>query len=123
LWWCGTGCRLGFLFGFTTWNVALIVREDNDDHWPLWNALEYNATGETSLWESDWGYVEFTPIATYRSDYTVRTRGGYERRSRWCRDFERVVVRNDGLANRFRGTACRREFQNVWKISRSYRVG
>jgi len=76
---------------------------------PVWESLEYNRTGETSLWESGWGYVEFTPTRTFQRHY-----GGFYRD---CRDFLRVVVRSDGFERRYRGTACRNPNGSWWVVS------
>jgi hypothetical protein len=108
VWWCGVECRIALLFGFTVWAVDTVVSHDSGYSFPIWESLEYNATGESSLWESDWGYVEFTPTRTF-----TRRSGGYTRN---CRDFTRVVVRNDGLERRYSGTACRNP-QGAWWIA------
>lgn len=109
VWWCGSGCRIGFLFGFTVWAINTVVSADSVYSFPTWEALEYNRTGETSLWESDWGYVEFTPTRTFRQRFGRHVRD--------CRDFLRVVVRNDGLERRYRGTACRNPDGAWWIVS------
>jgi hypothetical protein len=108
VWWCGTHCRIGHLFGFSVWAVHTVVSYDSPHSFPVWEALEYNRTGETSLWESGWGYVEFTPTRTF----TMR----FGRRVRDCRDFLRVVVRQDGLQRRYRGTACRNPRGEWWIV-------
>lgn len=113
VWWCGVECRIARLFGFTIWAVNTVVSYDSGYSFPIWESLEYNATGETSLWESNWGYVEFTPIRTFRRRFG--------RRMRDCRDFLRVVVRNDGLERRYKGTACRNP-RGVWWIASSHQV-
>ncbi|MDX1483276.1 MAG: hypothetical protein R3229_02240 [Alphaproteobacteria bacterium] len=113
VWWCGHDCRILLLFGFTVWAVDTAMSYDSSLSFPVWEALEYNQTGETSLWESGWGYVEFTPTRTYRRRF-----GRYRRD---CRDFLRVVVRNDGLERRYSGTACRNP-EGVWWIVASRRV-
>ena len=109
VWWCGVHCRIGHLFGFSVWAVHTVVSYDSNHSFPIWEALEYNRTGETSLWESGWGYVEFTPTRTF----TRR----FGRRVRDCRDFLRVVVRHDGLERRYRGTACRNPRGAWWIVS------
>ncbi len=109
MWWCGVHCRIGHLFGFSVWAVHTVVSYDSNHSFPIWEALEYNRTGETSLWESGWGYVEFTPTRTF----TRR----FGRRERYCRDFLRVVVRHEGLERRYRGTACRNPRGAWWIVS------
>ena len=109
VWWCGVHCRIGLLFGFSVWAVDTVVWHDSSYSFPIWEALEYNRTGETSLWESGWGYVEFTPTRTF----TRR----FGRRVRHCRDFLRVVVRHNGLERRYRGTACRNPRGAWWIVS------
>ncbi|MDH3240422.1 MAG: hypothetical protein OEO83_07130 [Alphaproteobacteria bacterium] len=98
-WWCGAGCRISLLFGCNVWAPQTVLYHNFSYSFPVWEALEYNQTGETSLWESDWGYLEFTPTRTY----TRR----FGRSLRDCRDFVRVVVQNNGVERRFNGTACR----------------
>ncbi len=107
MWWCGAECRIALLFGFSVWAIDTVVSYDSGYSFPIWESLEYNATGETSLWESSWGYVEFTPTRTF----TRR----FGRSIRNCRDFLRIVVRNEGLERRYRGTACRNP-QGAWWI-------
>ena len=109
VWWCGTRCRIGLLFGFSVWTIHTVVAHDSPHGFPVWEALEYNRTGETSLWESGWGYVEFTPTRTFTTRFGSRVRD--------CRDFLRVVVRNDGLERRYRGTACRNPRGAWWIVS------
>lgn len=109
VWWCGTSCRIALLFGFTVWTVDTVVSSGSVYSFPVWEALEYNRTGETSLWESGWGYVEFTPTRTFQMRFGPHLRD--------CRDFLRVVVRNDGLERRYRGTACRNPDGAWWIVS------
>lgn len=109
VWWCGTGCRIALLFGFTVWAVDTVLSADSAYDFPAWEALEYNRTGETSLWESDWGYVEFTPTRTFKRRFGRFVRD--------CRDFLRVVVRNDGRERRLTGTACRNPHGSWWIAS------
>ena len=109
VWWCGLDCRIGYLFGFSVWAVHTVVSHDSNHGFPVWESLEYSPTGETSLWESGWGYVEFTPTRTFTRRF------GRHRRD--CRDFLRVVVRNDGLERRYRGTACRNPRGAWWIVS------
>lgn len=109
VWWCGAECRIALLFGFTVWAINTVVAHDSGYSFPIWEALEYNATGETSLWESSWGYVEFTPTKTFRRRFGRSIRN--------CRDFLRVVVRNEGLERRYRGTACRNPHGAWWIVS------
>jgi hypothetical protein len=99
VWWCGTGCRIALLFGYNAWAPQTVLYHNSAYSFPVWEALEYNRTGETSLWESDWGYVEFTPTRTY----TRR----FGRSVRDCRDFVRIVVQDNGVERRYSGTACR----------------
>ena len=47
-----------FLFGFSVGAVDTVITYDSNDSFPIWEALEYNKTGETSRWESNWGYVK-----------------------------------------------------------------
>jgi surface antigen len=101
------------LFGFTVWSTHTVMSYNSGYSFPVWESLEYNRTGETSLWESGWGYVEFTPTRTFQRRY-----GGYLRD---CRNFLRVVVRNDGFERRYRGTACRNP-NGSWWIASSARV-
>lgn len=108
VWWCDFNCRIAFLFGFTVWNTNTVISAGSAYSFPIWEALEYNRTGETSLWESNWGYVEFTPIRTFRQRFGRLVRD--------CRDFLRVVVRNDGLERRYRGTACRNPDGAWWIV-------
>lgn len=109
VWWCDAGCQIGFLFGFTVWAVNTVVAADSAYSFPTWEALEYNRTGETSLWESAWGYVEFTPTRTFQQHFGVHVR--------YCRDFLRVVVRSDGLTRSYHGTACRNPDGAWWIVS------
>jgi len=109
VWWCGTDCRIALLFGFTVWAVDTTLSHASDFSFPIWEALEYSPTGEVSLWESGWGYVEFTPTRTFRTKIGRYTRD--------CRDFLRVVVRNDGVERRYNGTACRNPRGTWWVVS------
>ena len=109
VWWCGYSCRIGLLFGFTVWTTHTVLSYDSSYSFPVWESLEYNRTGETSLWESDWGYVEFTPTRTFKRRY-----GGYFRD---CRNYLRVVVRSDGFERHYRGTACRNPNGSWWIVS------
>jgi hypothetical protein len=109
VWWCGVDCRIGYLFGFSVWTIHTVVSQDSSHGFPIWESLEYNPTGETSLWESGWGYVEFTPTRTFTRRF------GRHRRD--CRDFLRVVVRHDGLERRYRGTACRNPRGSWWIVT------
>jgi hypothetical protein len=109
VWWCDDDCRIVFLFGFTIWVVDMVLSERSPYAWPVWESLEYNRTGETALWESRWGYVEFTPTRTY----TMVFRFG----RRHCRDFTRIVVRHDGWEKRYHGTACRNPHGEWWIVS------
>lgn len=109
VWWCGVDCRIGLLFGFSVWPADTVLYHGSGYSFPIWEALEYNRNGETSLWESSRGYVEFTPTRTF----TMRFGG----RVRHCRDFLRVVVRNNGRERRYRGTACRNPHGTWWIVS------
>jgi hypothetical protein len=110
VWWCGSGCRIALLFGFSVWAVDTVLSHDSTHGFPIWESLEYSPTGETSLWESSWGYVEFTPTRTFRRRLGRQTRD--------CRDFTRVVVRSNGrLERQYEGTACRNRRGAWWIVS------
>jgi hypothetical protein len=108
IWWCDRDCGIAEVFGFGPWNGDTVVSDRSVYSFPAWEALEYNRTDETSLWESNWGYVEFTPTRTF----TRRFRAG----PRPCRDYVRIVVRHDGRAERYTGTACRNPYGEWWII-------
>lgn len=106
VWWCDRACGIAEVFGFGPWTTDVVVSDRSVYSFPVWEGLEYNRDGETSLWESNWGYVEFTPARTYTRDFRSGPRN--------CRDYSRLVVRHDGRAERYDGTACRSAYGEWW---------
>ena len=109
VWWCGFDCNIALLFGVSIWDDDTVISRDSSNNFPVWEALEYDRTGETSLWETNEGFVEFTPTRTFSMRFGSSVRD--------CRDFLRTIIDNDGFERQFRGTACRNPQGDWWIVS------